>query len=87
MNHSGALGLAPGLTNKRQNRLERPARDKHTSFYETFINYDNKKFYNNDVRLKEIDREEIFSAENFDSQKICQEALKKDPYEERLVRN
>ncbi len=34
------IGWAPGLTHKHQTRLERPARDKHVSFYETFVNYD-----------------------------------------------
>ncbi len=27
-------------------RLERPARDKHSSILQTFINYGRKKFYN-----------------------------------------
>ncbi len=38
--------LAPGLTCKHQIRLESPARDKHSSLLDTFVNYVRKKFYN-----------------------------------------
>jgi hypothetical protein len=32
------LGQALGLTHKYSNRLERPARDKHSSLFQTFVN-------------------------------------------------
>jgi hypothetical protein len=40
-----SLGYAPGLTHKHKTRLERLARDKHTSFLHTVINYGRRKFY------------------------------------------
>jgi hypothetical protein len=40
------LGQAPGLTHKQSTSLERPTRDKHSSFSRTFENYGRKKFYN-----------------------------------------
>ncbi len=36
------------LTHKHQSRLERLARDKHSSLLRTFVNYGRKKFYNVD---------------------------------------
>ncbi len=39
------LGQASGLTNKHQTRLERLARDKHSSLSRKFVNYGRKKFY------------------------------------------
>ncbi len=39
------LWLAPGLIHKHYTRLERPARDKHSSLVQTFVNYGRKKFY------------------------------------------
>jgi len=50
--HSGApercstLRLTTGLTHKHYVRLERLARDKHTSKLRKFVNYRGKKFYN-----------------------------------------
>ncbi len=40
------LWQTPGLTHKLQTRLERFARDNHTSLLQKFINYDRKMFYN-----------------------------------------
>jgi hypothetical protein len=37
------LGLPPGLTHTHLTRLEKVARDKHTSLLGTFINYSSKK--------------------------------------------
>ncbi len=39
------LGLAPGLTHKHLTRLERLARDKHSSLLRKSANYGCKKFY------------------------------------------
>jgi len=35
-----------GLTHKRWTRLERLARDKHSSLLQKYVNYGHKKFYN-----------------------------------------
>ncbi len=40
------LMQATGLTHKHYVRLERLARDKHTSKLRKFVNYRRKKFYN-----------------------------------------
>ncbi len=40
------LVWAPGLTNKYLTRLERFAKDKHSTLLRIFKNYDRKKFYN-----------------------------------------
>ncbi len=42
------LGQAPGSTRKHKTKLERLARDKHSSLLRKFVNYGNKKFYNID---------------------------------------
>ncbi len=39
-----SLGYAPGLAHKHQTRLERLARDKHSSLLRSFTNYRLKKF-------------------------------------------
>ncbi len=39
------LGQVPGLTRKHQTRLERLARDKHSSLIRKSVNYGCKKFY------------------------------------------
>jgi hypothetical protein len=39
-------GRLPAHTRKRYTRLERLARDKHSSLLRTLINYGRKKFYN-----------------------------------------
>ncbi len=39
------LGSAPGLTHKYKTRLERLARDKHSSLLRKSVNYGSKKFY------------------------------------------
>ncbi len=36
---------APGLTNKHLVRLERSAKDKHSSLLQTFVNHGRKKLY------------------------------------------
>ncbi len=38
--------VGSGPTRKHQARLEKPARDKHSSLLQTFANYRCKKFYN-----------------------------------------
>ncbi len=38
------LGWAPGLTHKHNSRLERSARDKHSSLLRTFVNYGRNSF-------------------------------------------
>jgi hypothetical protein len=48
------LRLAPGFTHKHCTRLERLARDKHSSLLRKFVNYNCKKFYNIGPRLQEI---------------------------------
>jgi hypothetical protein len=40
------LGYATGLTHKHQTRLERLAKDKHSSLLRTLVNYGRKTFYN-----------------------------------------
>ncbi len=40
------LGQALGLAHKQQTRLEKFARDKHSSLLQKFVNYEQKKFYN-----------------------------------------
>jgi hypothetical protein len=40
------LGYSPGLTHKYLTRLEKLARDKHSSLLQKSVNYDHKKFYN-----------------------------------------
>jgi hypothetical protein len=42
-----------GLTRKRLTRLERLARDKHSSFLKTLVNYGRKKFYNIGLECKD----------------------------------
>ena len=37
---------APGLTHKHKTILEGPARNKHFSLLQTFVNYNPKEFYN-----------------------------------------
>jgi hypothetical protein len=44
------LGQAPSLTIKYYTRLKRPARDKHSSLSQIFVNYGRKKFYNINVK-------------------------------------
>ncbi len=39
------LGWALGLIHNHQTRLEMPARDKHSSLIQTFVNYGSKKTY------------------------------------------
>jgi hypothetical protein len=41
----------PGLLRKHDTRLERPARDKHSSLLPTFVNCVCKKFYNTDQKI------------------------------------
>ncbi len=53
--HSGAPGKCytqVGLTCKHMTRLERPAKDKHSSLSQTLVNYGRKEFYNVDVRSR-----------------------------------
>jgi len=38
------LGCAPSLTHQHETKLERPARDKHSSLLDTFVNYRCKRF-------------------------------------------
>ncbi len=38
------LGRAPGLTDKHNSRLERSARDKHSSLLQTIVNYGRNSF-------------------------------------------
>jgi hypothetical protein len=38
------LGKAPGLTNKHKTRLERLARDKHSSLLQKLVKYGQKSF-------------------------------------------
>jgi hypothetical protein len=40
------IGSAPGLDHKKLTRLERLARDKHSSVLQKFVTYGCKKFYN-----------------------------------------
>jgi hypothetical protein len=42
-----ALAYAPVLTNKHYTRLERFARDRHSSLLQILVNYYHKKFFNN----------------------------------------
>jgi hypothetical protein len=44
------LGQAPGFSHKYYNRMERPARDKHSCLLQTFVNYRSKNFYNLESR-------------------------------------
>ncbi len=44
VNWCSSLGQPPGLTLKHQTRLERPARDKHSSLLRKSVNYIGKKF-------------------------------------------
>jgi hypothetical protein len=44
------LRLSPCLTHKHESRLERPARDKHSSLLGTFVIYDHNKFHNTSPR-------------------------------------
>jgi hypothetical protein len=41
-----SLGKAPGLTCKHWTRLDRSAREKHSSLLRKFVNYGRKRFYN-----------------------------------------
>jgi hypothetical protein len=43
-------GASLCLTRKHCIRLERPARDKHSSFLQTFVNYRREMFYSVDPR-------------------------------------
>ncbi len=45
------LGQAPGLTDKHYTRLERLAKDKHSSLLRKSVNYGHKKFYSTDPSL------------------------------------
>ena len=45
------LGWAAGLTHIHLTKLERPARDKHSSLLQNLSNYGRKKFYNNMSRM------------------------------------
>jgi hypothetical protein len=38
--------VGSGLTHEHWTRLERPVKDKHSSLFQTFVNYVRKKFYN-----------------------------------------
>jgi hypothetical protein len=38
--------MASGLTHKHKPRMEMPAKDKHSSLLQIFVNYVGKKFYN-----------------------------------------
>ncbi len=40
------LGQAPGLTHKHQTRLERLAKDKHSTLFKKFVTYGRKKIHN-----------------------------------------
>ncbi len=41
-----SLEKAPGLAHKHQTKLERLAKNKHSSLLRKFVNYEEKKFYN-----------------------------------------
>ncbi len=46
------LGCAPDLTDKHLSRLEKLARDKHSSLLRKFVNYGQKIFYTLDRKNK-----------------------------------
>jgi hypothetical protein len=41
-----SLGQAPALLSNISFRVDRPAREKHSSLLQTLVNYGHKKFYN-----------------------------------------
>jgi hypothetical protein len=51
---SWSLGYAPGLPHKHKTRLERHARDKHSSLLRKSVNYGHEKFYSIGPRCRKV---------------------------------
>ncbi len=58
-------GQAPGLTRTHQTRLERLARDKHSSLLQRSVNYGRKRFYSTGSRASTNSQNKTFYGGNF----------------------